>query len=380
VSRCAARLLGSAALLLALACKRAPEPTAAAEAQVCGRLVFVESDADGRAHVRMIAATGGPITSLAAPLDTEESLFPAAISPDDRRMLLLSSREGDDGSSHDRLWLAALDGSAADARPLPIELARQLRSPSWAPDGRWFVLESAQHSFRDLYRVDVESASVLRLTDDPQGNFEPSISPDGQTIAFVSSRDGNAEIYAMNSDGGDPRRLTNSPRDDTSPRWSPDGRTLAFCSARERERGVDVFSMATDGTEQRPLLGEHQRREPILASQPEFSPDGSLLAFSELNPKQGTAAIVIVALDRNEVVQRIVGDGVYEQPSWSPDGEFVAFARSQAGRVNIARARVETGEVVDVTDGVREQWLPRWITDPECPRVVLAVDNDTHSS
>jgi TolB protein len=361
-------------LLVAFACKRAPEPTTATEAVPCGRLVFVESDADGRAHVRMIAVTGGPITSLTAGVDTQESLYPAATSPDDHRMLLLSSREGDDGSSHDRLWLAELDGSTGDARQLPIELDRQLRSPSWAPDGRWLSLESAQHSFRDIYRVDVDSGSVLRLTDDPEGNFEPTISPDGQTIAFVSSRDGNAEIYAMNSDGGDPRRLTNSPRDDTGPRWSPDGRTLAFCSARERERGVDVFVMNADGTEQRPLLDADQRRQPILASQLEFSPDGSLLAFSELNSKQGTAAIVIVALDRNEVVQRIAGDGVYEQPSWSPDGEFVACAHSHAGRVSIVRARVDTGEIVDVTDGTSEQWLPRWIADAQCPRVVVPVE------
>src|SRR5690606_18119970 len=255
-----------------------------------------------------------------------------------------------------------------------IELERQLRSPGWSPDGRWLVLESGEHSFRDIYRVEVDSGSVLRLTAAPEGNFEPTISPDGQTIAFVSSPAGNAEIYAMSSDGGDPRRLTNSPRDDTGPRWSPDGRTLAFCSARERERGVDVFLMNADGTDPRPLLGEHQRREPIIASQLEFSPDGSQLAFTELTPKQGSAAIVVVALDRREVVQRIVGEGVHEQPSWSPDGKFVAFARTREGRSNIARARVDTGEIVDLSDGASEQWLPRWIADAQCPRVGVAVE------
>jgi TolB protein len=361
------RCVLASALLVVLACKRAPESTPSAEITACGRLVFVETDADERAQVRVIAATGGPITPLTAAVDPQESIYPAAASPDHKRMLLLSSREGDEGTSHDRLWLVELDGPPRDARPLSIELDRQLRSPSWAPDGRWLAIESAQHSFRDIYRIDVDSGAVLRLTDDPEGNFEPTIAPD-ESIAFVSSRDGNAEIYVMSSDGGDPRRLTNSPRDDTSPRWSPDGRTLAFCSARARERGVDVFLMDADGSNPRPLVGAEQRSDAVLVSQLEFSPDGTQLAFTELIPKRGSAAIVIVGLDRGEVVQRISGEGVVEQPSWSPDGQFVAFARSHAGRSIIARARVDTGEIVELTDGAREQWLPRWVGDASCSR------------
>lgn len=362
--RCAAVL----AVLVVLACKREPQPTPSAKVPACGRVVFVENDADGRAQVRVIAATGGPITPLtAAPVDAEASIYPAATSPDGRRMLLLSSREGDEGVSHDRLWLAELDGPPRPAQPLSIELELQLRSPSWSPDGRYLVLESGQHSFRDLYRVDVESGSVLRLTDDPEGNFEPTIGPD-ETIAFVSSRDGNAEIYVMSSDGGDPRRLTNNPRDDTGPRWSPDGRTIAFCSARERERGVDVFLMSADGRDQRPLV--EQRSEAVLVSQLEFSPDGSMLAFTELTPKRGTGAIVFVRLDDGEVVQRIAGEGVYEQPSWSPDGSFVASAHSHDGRSRIVIARVDTGEIEALTDGASEQWLPRWIRDADCPRAL----------
>jgi TolB protein len=371
------RWLFAVALTLAsLGCKRAPEPAAsAAEGSACGRLLFVETGADGRAQVRVMPAKGGAMTPLTtAPLDPEASIYPAAVSPDGRRALLLSSREiDDDGSTRDRLWLAELDRAPVVVRPLAIEIDRQLRSPSWAPDGGWLVIESATHSFRDLYRVELDSGSVLRLTDDPEGNFEPAIAPDGQRIAFVSSRDDNAEIYVMSSDGGDPRRLTNSPGDDTSPHWSPDGRTLAFVSARERKRGDDVFVMNPDGGEQRPLLGE--RTDSILARDLAFSPDGSQLAFTELSVKTGTA-IVIVALEAGEVTARIGGDAVHQHPAWSPDGRFLAFTRShreQSDRSDIARVRADGRELVISTDETGERWLPRWIPDPECPRVTARV-------
>ena len=49
-------------------------------------------------------------------------------------------------------------------------------------------------------------------------------------IVFSSYRDGNAEIYVMDADGGNQENLTNHPASDTQPDWSPDGTKIAFCS------------------------------------------------------------------------------------------------------------------------------------------------------
>ncbi len=372
---------------LTLGCRRGPEPAqeqareAAAEQQApaspasspaCGRLEFVETDAEERSRVMLIPAAGGPATPLREPaIDPEGSSFPVAQSPDGRRLLLLSSREGPDGMSLDRLWIAELEQTPIEVRAIELPEA-MLRSPSWAPTGRWLAFESAANSFRDLYRVELDSGAVLRLTDDPQGNFEPAISPDGEQIAFVSSRDGNAEIYLMNSDGGDPRRLTTSPGDDVSPRWSPDGRTLAFVSGRDRKRGLDVFVMDADGSDQRPLLGA--REASVVASALEFSPDGSRLAFTEQTPSRGAVVVVVVALERGELEARIAGSGLAEQPSWSPDGQSLAFARSEGERSDLVRVRADGSDPVVLTDGSGERWLPRWLADDGCPRVSVAIE------
>lgn len=317
----------------------------------------------------MVAAAGGSISTVTTTAENVElSEFPAAISPDARTLLVLSSRTLPNGQTLDGFGLTDL--AALPGTPERIGPEAQLRNPSWSPDGRWLVFESNAASFRDLYRLELASGSLLRLTDDPQGNFEPSISPDGQRIAFVSSRDGNAEIYVMTADGGSPERLTHALGDDSAPIWSPDGRTIAFFSARDRARGIDVFVMGGDGTKQRPLVDDPTRTRSIIARDASFSPDGRLLAFTQLVPAGEGGGVVIVATDTGKVEARTQGGPVDEQASWSPDGRHLVFARNSGEHSDIARMRADGSELELLTDGKGVHWLPRWIADPECPHAL----------
>lgn len=82
----------------------------------------------------------------------------------------------------------------------------RVRNPSIAKDGA-IAYESDAVSFRDLFVVR-QGQGEIRLTNDPEGNYEPSFAPDGRAIVFTSSRDFDAEIYVMAADGKPPRRLT----------------------------------------------------------------------------------------------------------------------------------------------------------------------------
>src|SRR5690606_29495191 len=46
----------------------------------------------------------------------------------------------------------------------------------------------------DLYRVDIETGEVTRLTDDPYTAIQPTVSPDGRRIAFVTDRGPGTDI------------------------------------------------------------------------------------------------------------------------------------------------------------------------------------------
>ena len=59
----------------------------------------------------------------------------------------------------------------------------------------------------------------------------PALSPDGRMLAFIRGSDsfmGTGQIYVKMLSGGEPVRLTNDPRTKLAPTFSPDGSSIAY--------------------------------------------------------------------------------------------------------------------------------------------------------
>src|SRR5688572_13782771 len=74
----------------------------------------------------------------------------------------------------------------------------------------------------------------------------PQWSHDGRRIVFTSDRDGDPEIYVMNSDGSSPVRLTNSKGRDAHPIFSRDGKRIVFQSPRGNGVDTNIYVMNSD--------------------------------------------------------------------------------------------------------------------------------------
>ena len=73
-------------------------------------------------------------------------------------------------------------------REIDIEGVDEVFHPAWSPDGRQIAFSGLAGGYSDLWVVDVESASLRKLTTDAFADLQPSWSPDGRRLVFVSDR------------------------------------------------------------------------------------------------------------------------------------------------------------------------------------------------
>ncbi len=94
-------------------------------------------------------------------------------------------------------------------------------SLDWSPDGRYLLIVAGPPEDKDIFRLDVDTGAVVRLTVGGNNN-SPSYSPDGEWIVFNSLRNnGQADLYVIRADGSELRQLTTDPEPDWQPQWEP---------------------------------------------------------------------------------------------------------------------------------------------------------------
>jgi TolB protein len=298
----------------------------AAVARLPGVLWFVE-DGPPRRLVRLAAGARRAI---------EGELFPSPSVLPDGRLVAIASR-GDGSAESEQLALVAADGTVERIGPAGF----QVRDPAVDPDGRWIAFAANLDGHSDLYRVELATSAVTRLTTEPLGNFRPAILGDG--LVYVSSRDGDSEIYRMS--GRTEQRLTAFHRDDWQPTPAPDGKTIAFLS--DREGPPRIFLMAPDGTQQRRLT----RRTAGEETDPVWSPDGRYLAYLV---DQRVRVRELTSGDERELTPLGTAD---HEPAWSPDGRWLAVSRVRGHASDLWALPLDGSPALRVAAGAR---LPRW--------------------
>jgi TolB protein len=197
-------------------------------------------DIDGGHHRRLTSSAG------AALVVTDD--YPHW-SPDGGRIAFQRTTATEEGVDAD-LWL--IDVKTGEETRLTDTPEAWDSTPSFAADGNSVLFESNRdRQGTDIYRLDLRTQEVVRLTSDPGNDLEAKESPDGGHIVFGSERDGDYEIYVMDADGGNVRQLTRNGADDRCGHWSPDGSHISFYSERDGDR--EIYVMRADGSEVRRL-------------------------------------------------------------------------------------------------------------------------------
>jgi TolB protein len=202
----------------------------------------------------------------------------------------------------------------------------------------------------DVFLLDLEEGTSVRLTNDPEKEFDPAIAPDGRRIVYRRNPEPDsdeADIWIMSVDGSLKRNVTNSPGiSDWAPGWTTDGR-IVFTS--DREGTLELWTMSADGEDlSRVSQGWCEYAQP--------SPDGS--AFVCATSVGGQYDLVIVT---PEGVRRPLLSTPETEfgASWSPDGEWIAFSRDVSERWELYRIRPDgSDEELVAPEGVFPTWSP----------------------
>jgi TolB protein len=285
----------------------------------------------------------------------DADLFPSRFTLPDGRLVAIASR-GDGSADSEQLALVAADGAVERIGPS----GAMVRDPVVDPGGAWIVFAGTLDGHSDLYRLELATGDLARLTEDREGNFAPALLGDG--VVFASSRDGDSEIYRMA--GLDPKaqlRLTAFHKDDWSPVAAADG-TLVFLT--DREGPVRLFVMGVDGTHQRRLTSRGADEGDEL--EPTWSADGKRLAYVVEHRSERSVRVRELATGEDRILSPA---GAYDaEPSFSPDGAWLALAREgerPRGGHGHGHGSANAIWVVRLSDGVAypvaSGRLPRWV-------------------
>jgi dipeptidyl aminopeptidase/acylaminoacyl peptidase len=81
--------------------------------------------------------------------------------------------------------------------------------PRWSPDGQSIAANGWQGDAPlDVFRLEVASGFVRRLTSDTAWDSNPTWSHDGRWLYYTSNRTGSFQLWKMPATGGDARQLT----------------------------------------------------------------------------------------------------------------------------------------------------------------------------
>jgi len=180
----------------------------------------------------------------------------ATISPDGRKIVFTSVRDGD-------LELYSMNVDGTGVRRLTHHVGYD-GGAFYSPDGRKIVYRAssptdekakaryqallAEHLVEprqlDLYVMNADGSNPVQVTNNRAANFCPFFHPDGKRIIFASNvgdpKGRNFDLYLVNLDGTGLERVTFNDTFDGFPMFSPDGKRLVFASNRNARQPGDT--------------------------------------------------------------------------------------------------------------------------------------------
>jgi TolB protein len=250
-----------------------------------------------------------------------------------------------------------VDSDGADEITVPTD--ENGISPAWSPDGSMLVYGTYGAVGSRLVLIDLSTGRSRTLLAAPRNSqyITPVFTPDGKSVVYSRSGENGSDLFIVGVDGGTPRRLTaGQGTENTNPTPSPDGRSFAFVSGRLGR--PELYIVDADGTGVR-VLTDYDFNENNYRSDPDWSPDGRLVAYQEL--LSGRYQIETIRAGGG-TPKPLTSEGVNEQPSWAADARHLVFTSTRTGVRQLWIMDTESGRTRQLTTSAGSRlasWSPR---------------------
>jgi dipeptidyl aminopeptidase/acylaminoacyl peptidase len=190
-----------------------------------------------------------------------------------------------------------------------------------------------------IFMVPSDGGPATRLAADARV-FTPALPvprlrwlPDSRAVSFLGSSGNTPQVLVAPADGGPARTITSAPQGVATYEWSPDGTAVAYIS-RDAATPAPVIRSGTPdpparlwlhalGSDARALTPPGQYVDSLS-----WAPDGSVIAYSAAAVTGFTAPYYtrIYAVTPAGVTRTVVDRaGMNTMPQFSPDGTLIAF-------------------------------------------------------
>lgn len=248
-----------------------------------------------------------------------------------------------------------------------------------SPDGKRIAFVSTRRGFADVYLLDVEKRQVRRIIEGEQSpDFEslfllrPGLtwSPDGERLAVIAKRAGRSALFIYNVEENRVERSYEIPKDAAyTPAWSASGEEVALVCLDAGWSDLYTLNLRTG-------VLTRLTHDPYDERDPQWSPDGSLLAFasdrgdhleasfSEDSPfEYGQYDIYTLHVSSGQMKRWTFHPARELFPVWGPDSRHLLFVSEGSGIGNVVLYDVETGSSRTLTDSLTSVQQLDWSRD-----------------